>query len=130
MRAEVFKYLIAGGLAFAADLAVLWGCTELLGIHYLLSNVVSYSCGLVVAYLLNTRWVFSYRRYAHTTQKEFFIFTAIVLVGLAISEVIMLALVSTGLAHYVLAKFVATFFVMVFNFVAKKRILFHPQTTG
>lgn len=130
MQQEIFKYLIAGGLAFATDLAVLYGCTELLNIHYLLSNVVSYSCGLIVAYLLNTRWVFRYRRFAHKTHKEFTLFTMIVLIGLGISEAIMLALVSAGLAHYVEAKFVATFFVMVFNYIAKKRILFHPEPPG
>lgn len=126
MRKEIFKYLIAGGFAFATDLAVLYGCTEWLGFHYLLSNIFSYSCGLVVAYILNTRWVFSYRRYASKTRKEFLIFTTIALIGLAISELVLLVLVSQASVYYVEAKIVATFFVTVFNFVAKKRLLFAP----
>lgn len=130
MQQEVLKYLIAGGLAFCTDLAVLFGCTEILGVHYLVSNIFSYSCGLLVAYLLNTRWVFSYRRYANKTRKEFLLFTAIALVGLIISEAILLGLVSGASVHYVYAKFAATFFVMVFNFVAKKQLLFRPEASA
>ncbi|MFK7974955.1 MAG: GtrA family protein [Halioglobus sp.] len=127
MPAEIFKYLIAGGIAFLTDLTVLYACTDLLGIHYLQSNIFSYSCGLVVAYFLNTRWVFSYRRYAQKSRKEFLIFAAIALVGLMLSEAILLALVSQASVHYLHAKVVATFFVMVFNFIAKKFLLFHPK---
>lgn len=127
MKQEIFRYFIAGGLAFFTDLAILYSCTELLGIHYLQSNILSYSCGLIVAYVLNTRWVFSYRRYAQKTKREFLIFAAIALVGLLISEVVLLALVSEGSVYFIYAKFVATFFVMVFNFIAKKRLLFQPE---
>lgn len=130
MRGEVLRYLVAGVLAFATDLAVLYALTEWLGMHYLASNVFSYSCGLFVAYLLNTRWVFTYRRLEKKTRQEFMIFTAIALAGLAISEVILVIVAGQMAVHYVAAKFVATFFVMLFNFVARKRILFQPPASA
>jgi putative flippase GtrA len=94
--------------------------------HYLVSNVFGYGTGLIIAYLLNTRWVFRYRRLAKKTRLEFAIFTAIALIGLGINELVLLVMVSQLSTHYVPAKFVATFFVMVFNFVAKRQILFRP----
>ncbi len=126
MQGEVLRYLIAGAIAFFSDLAVLSACTELLGMHYLVSNVFGYGTGLIIAYLLNTRWVFRYRRLAKKTRLEFAIFTAIALIGLGINELVLLVMVSQLSTHYVSAKFVATFFVMVFNFVAKRQILFRP----
>ena len=130
MRGEVFRYLVAGVLAFSTDLATLYALTEGFGLHYLASNVFSYSCGLIVAYLLNTRWVFSYRRLEKKTRQEFMLFAAIALAGLAISELILVVVAGQMAMHYVVAKFIATFFVMLFNFVARKRILFQPPASA
>ena len=129
VKEEVFKYLVAGGLAFATDFTVLYLATEHLGLHYLLSNVLGYCCGFVVTYLLNTRWVFKHRRFAERGQ-EFGLFVLIVLTGLALNEMIMAALVSFGGVYYLWAKVFATLLVMVFNFLAKKFILFSPPASA
>ena len=126
MNRELLKYVIAGGLAFAVDFSVLYFCTEFLAMHYLLSNFFGYFAGLAVSYGLNVRWVFSYRRYRKKTWLEFFIFNTIVIVGLGISEGMMAMLVATYGIYYLYAKIVTSFFVAVFNYTAKKFILFHP----
>jgi putative flippase GtrA len=120
--------VIAGGLAFICDFSVLYFCTEFLGIHYLVSNLFGYFSGLTVAYVLNIYWVFSYRRY-EKSWLEFAIFNMIVIVGLGISEAMMAFLVDISGAHYLYAKIVASCFVMIFNYTAKKFILFHPTST-
>ena len=126
MNSELIKYVIAGGIAFTVDFSLLYFCTEFLGMHYLLSNFFGYFAGLAVAYGLNVRWVFSYRRYRQKTWLEFFIFNTIVIVGLGISEGMMAALVDVSGMYYLYAKIVTSFFVALFNFTAKKFILFHP----
>ena len=125
MNNEIAKYVISGGLAFFCDVSVLYFCTDFLDIHYLVSNIFGYFSGLIVAYVLNVTWVFSYRRY-QKTWLEFLIFNAIVAVGLGISEGMMALLVDISGSHYLYAKIVASFFVMIFNYTAKKFILFHP----
>jgi putative flippase GtrA len=122
---EIPKYIIAGGLAFIVDFSVLYFCTELLDIHYLVSNLFGYFSGLTVAYLLNIHWVFSYRRY-EKTWLEFAIFNMIVIAGLGVSEGMMALLVDESGMHYLHAKIVASFFVAAFNYTTKKFILFHP----
>lgn len=104
---------------------MLYFCTEFLNIHYLVSNLFGYFTGLIVAYTLNVFWVFSHRRY-QKTWVEFLIFNAIVAAGLVLSEGIMAFLVDISGAHYLHAKIVASAFVMIFNYTAKKFILFHP----
>ncbi len=127
MRKEIFKYVVAGGLAFSFDFSVLYFFTEFLDIHYLISNLFGYFAGLSVAYLLNVRWVFNYRR-LESTGLEFVIFNLIVIAGLGVSESIMAVLVESFDVHDLHAKIVTGFFVMVFNYTAKKFILFHPTT--
>ena len=127
MKTELVKYLIAGGIAFSCDFLVLIFCKELLGFHYLIANVFGYFSGLIVAYALNVNWVFDYRKYKKVWV-EFFIFNVIVFVGLGISEGIMAFLVDGSGIHYVHAKIVASGFVMIFNYTAKKFLLFHPTT--
>jgi putative flippase GtrA len=129
MKTELVKYLIAGGAAFTCDLLVLLFCKEFLGIHYLIANIFGYFSGLIVAYTLNIMWVFSYRKY-QKAWVEFLIFNVIVLIGLGISEGIMAFFVGTLGIYYLYAKIVASAFVMVFNYTAKKFLLFHPATVG
>lgn len=126
MNSELIKYVVAGGLAFAVDFSVLYFCTEFLAMHYLLSNFFGYFAGLAIAYVLNIYWVFSYRRYERKSWLEFFIFNVIVIVGLGISESMMAVLVDATGMYYLHAKIVTSFFVALFNYTAKKFILFHP----
>jgi putative flippase GtrA len=125
MQSEVFKYVIAGGLAFLVDFAVLYVCTDLLGMHYLLSNLLGYISGIAITFSLNTQWVFRYRRYKKTWV-EFVIFNVIVVAGLGLNQGMMALLVGVWGMYYLYAKIVTSVFVTVFNYIAKKFILFHP----
>ena len=129
MNSEVFRYVVAGGLAFLVDFAVLYLCTDILGLHYLLSNMLGYFFGLAITYTLNTQWVFSYRRYKKAWL-ELLIFNLIVVAGLGINQGMMALLVGAGGMYYLYAKIVTSFFVMLFNYFAKKFILFHPTVAA
>lgn len=122
---ELFRYGVAGVLTFATDFSVLYVLTEFVGMHYLVSNVFGYFCGLVVAYILNANWVFTEHRFENRWV-EFGIFSGIVLAGLAISEAVMAAWVESADGNYIYAKLIATFFVALFNFVVRKFWLFTP----
>jgi putative flippase GtrA len=123
---ELFRYFVSGVCAFAADFTMLFICTSFLEIHYLISNVMGYTAGLLVSYWLNALWVFDYRRYR--VSYEFTLFTLIVLAGLVLSELMMFVMVSGSGLNYLLAKVFASGFVFFFNYVAKKSLLFSPAT--
>ena len=126
---EFNKYLVSGTIAFLVDYSVLLIATEWFGIHYLVSNVCGYTTGLLVAYRLNIRWVFRYRKYGHTTKKEFLIFVVIVIVGLVISEAVIFLLVERVAVPYQYAKIVSVGMIFIFNFIAKKHFLFTRDET-
>lgn len=125
-RSEFFKYGISGVIAFICDFGLLVFFTEIVGVHYLISNIAGYSAGLLVSYTLNIKWVFHHRRYHHAQAQEFVYFTLIVLIGLAISEGVMWAATENMELAYTWSKVVATFFVFAFNFIVKKWLLFSP----
>ena len=124
LGSELNKYIVSGLAAVLVDYTVLITVTELFGIHYLISNICGYMSGLLVAYTLNIRWVFRYRKYEQKTKVEFSIFIVIVLIGLAISEAMIFMLVETLALPYTLAKLVSIGAIFIFNFTAKKRFLF------
>lgn len=123
LRMEVFRYFIAGCLAFGSDFLVLVALTELGGVNYLVSNIFGFCCGLLVSYLLCVRWVFARRRLSVPSQ-EFAIFALLALVGLGLNEGTMWAVVELAEQHYLIAKVVSTGIVFVINFGMKKVVLF------
>ena len=123
---EFFRYFISGSIAFVADISVLVLCTEILGIHYLYSNIASYVVGLFVSYTINIKWVFEHRRFYGRKRIEFAYFTFIALFGLVTSELVLWLLTESIEIHYTWAKVASTFFVFIFNFIFKKWLLFSP----
>jgi len=124
---QIFRYLISGSLAFVADAGLLTLLTELLGEGLiLLWTGISFCVGLTVTYLLSILWVFDSRSLSSRTA-ELAVFAAIAVVGLGFTEVLMwLFAVRIGV-HYLLAKMMTTVIVFIWNFSAKKTILFREK---
>jgi putative flippase GtrA len=125
---ELLRYGASGVVAFVGDFAVLVLLTELFDIHYLISNIAGYAVGLVVSYLLNINFVFKHRVFGDRQGQEFTYFVAIVLAGLAISEAAMYLMTEGVEINYMWAKVISVFFVFLFNYVAKKFLLFHAPS--
>jgi putative flippase GtrA len=123
LRSELGKHIIAGSLALACDLSVLYLCTEILQIHYLTSTLLGYLAGLAVAYWLDITWVFTFRKHEQR-RVELTIFNDIVVVGLLLNQGLMYLLVELVLIDYLQAKLVIAAVVMSVNYLAKKLLLF------
>ena len=121
---EIGRYLIAGSIAFVADILILNLLRHYFDLHYLIANTGGFAVGLFVSYLLNIKWVFADRQYGDDVKVEFPIFVAIVAVGYLISQAVMWLFVEGAALDVNLAKAVSSIFVMAFNFTAKKILLF------
>ncbi len=120
---QLFRYTFVGGLAFVVDFASLFAFTEFLGIHYLVSAALAFVLGLTTNYLLSLAWVFSRRRMAKP-MVEFLIFAAIGVIGLGMNEAILWLLTGLAGVHYLVSKLVSTAVVYLWNFFARKYVLF------
>ena len=120
---EFFRYTIVGGLSFLVDFGFLYVFTEFLGIYYLVSAAMSFSLGLAVNYGLSRTWVFGKRNLANAWI-EFGLFAAIGVVGLGLNELFIWYFTSKIHFYYLLSKIVSTVLVYLWNFFARKYLLF------
>ena len=122
-RLELVRYILAGGTAFLLDFLVFTFFVNVFQVHYLVSNVIGYAAGLLLVYYLNSRWVFSVRRFDQNSI-EFSIFFAIAVVGLFLSEIFIWLFAEQFLLTLSLSKILSAALVFGFNFVLRKIILF------
>ena len=123
-RTEFLRYIVSGGIAFIFDFSILVIGTEVLGFHYLVSNIGGYTTGLIVSYFINIKWVFRNRRFEADRRREFAYFTLIIFAGLTLSEAIIYVATEFIEVHYTISKAVSIFFIFLFNSVVKKWLLF------
>ena len=120
---EFVRYVATSALALAGDVATLVLLTELTGTHYLVSAAAGFGVGILIAYLLSVRWVFSNRRLA-SAAAERAIFALIGVGGLAINHVVMYGLTEVALLPYMVSKTGSVGLVFSFNFALRKLLLF------
>ena len=117
------RYIAVGGLAFVVDFGLLYLLTELLGLYYLISAAIAFLFGLLTNYSLIRLWVFD-RRTIKNVAVELVIFTAIGIVGLGLNEVIIWFVREKIHFHYMIAKAISAGIVLIWNFGARKAVLF------
>lgn len=118
------KYLLAGGMGFLIDFGILTFCYSLLEWHYLISASLGFIAGLIFVYVSSNMWVFDTRQMKNHRTIEFLIFLVIGLIGLLLTNVLMWALVDGLQLHALIAKLFTTGVVLLWNFGARKYILY------
>lgn len=121
--AQLFRYVIVGGIAFFVDYGLLFALTEFLHFHYLLSATISFIAGLIVNYAISTRWIFRHSKLDNRLM-EFIIYSLIGVIGLLVNNVMLYLLTDYFHIHYMLSKLITAAIVMGWNFVGRKIILF------
>ena len=126
---QFFRYLFVGGLATVVD----WGLSFILfkfvfGERFAVAaNSLSFIAGLVVNYLISTLWVFKNSKVSNKLV-EFIGFAAIGVVGLLITVLITwcfrLWLEDRTSAYQMIAKVVSTAVAFLWNFFARKILLY------
>ena len=125
--AQLIRYGGASAAALAVDYGLMVALTEFAGLHYQVSALLGFCCGAVVAYLLSIRFVFSERRVAHRGL-EFALFVGIGAAALALNQLLLFALVDGLGLHYASAKLGVVGVVFLFNFAARRAVLFSAGT--
>lgn len=119
---QFFRYVFVGGFAFLADAFSLWLCEKFM--HYMIAAAAAFFVGLAVNYFLSVVFVFSESERVTNKLKEFITYAVIGAIGLLITEVIMYALTDLCHVYFLLSKVVAALIVLVWNFAARKKILY------
>lgn len=119
---QVIKFGLVGVIATIIDFGVLYISTDILNVNYLVSAAIGFILSTIFNYKASMKYVFK-SKYKDARNKELSIFLSLSVIGLGINEVLLWLFVSLFHTHYLLGKLLATFFVLVFNFVSRKLLL-------
>ena len=119
---QIIKFAFVGGSAFVIDFAVLWVLTEFFGVHYLISNCISFTVSVIYNYILSVYWVFDVSA-KRKKSAELIVFMVLSVIGLGINQLVYWLCVEFAGIHYLISKIGATAIVMVYNFITRKLFL-------
>ena len=127
LNRETITYLIAGVLTTILNIVVFKGC-NLIGIQYLVSNVIAWVVAVIFAFMVNKLYVFQSKSWVGAVvRKEFAAFISCRLLSLAFDMAFMLITVSYFHMNEDLATILSNFFVVVMNYVASKMFIFKDK---
>ena len=126
---QFLRYFVTGGLAFIVDFGVFALTLYGFNVHYLVANLIGLMAGNVVNYLLSLGWVFSAEKRKMEKHRllEITVFVIISLVGMGLNELLMYLFVDVVCAQEMLSKVAAAIIVLIYNFLARKYILFYKK---
>lgn len=126
---QFLRYLFTGGLAFVVDFGLFALCLYVFEWHYLLANFAGLVAGLILNYALSVAWVFAdcERTLEKKKAAEFSVFALVGFAGVGINQLLMLLMVGSMEWQEMLSKAIAAGVVLMWNFGARKLILFRGK---
>ncbi len=124
---QFFRYLFVGGLSSVVDMSFLWFFYQKLGIFEYYSVAMAFLCGLFTNYILSSHFVFVGIAKDKKHHVKFPVYLCVGLIGLMLTELLMLLFDGVFGIHYMLAKILTTATVFVWNFGSKKIILYRKR---
>ncbi len=122
---EVILYLVFGVLTTIVSFVSYYFCSEVLHIHYLVSNIISWVLAVAFAYVTNRIWVFESKSNSlSATLKEMFTFVNCRLLSGVIDMGVMFLLVDALGINDLYAKLFTQVIVVVLNYIFSKLIIF------
>lgn len=114
------RFVLVGGLCFVSGMMVVYGLTDGLGWHYLLSTAAAMGVANVLGWLLNRSW--TYRSAQPRSTAEFLRYVLVNLAGMGASLAMVGLLVSRWQLHYVLACALVAIAMALLNFQLHGRV--------
>ena len=139
---QFFRSLFVGGAATVVDIIALIICREIFHAPESIAAAVGFVFGVTVNYIISTLWVFAKAKVDNRT-KDFIFFVIIGIIGAMLTELIIAPFFVFGIfgegffvkhqtfnflipadKYYIVGKFIAVVLVYIWNFCARKFILY------
>ena len=126
---QLFFFCLVGLSGVAVNYLVMWGAFEGLGLHYMLSSVCAHLVASVNNYTWNKKYTFQDRvKGLRPILRQYLTFLGVTLVGLAINQVVLAALVELFEVYPVMANLAGVLAATASNFLGAKFITFRAKT--
>ena len=121
---EIINYLIAGVLTTIVSILSYELFKNILNIHYLISNILSWIVAVIFAYIINSKYVFESDKKNKQKIKEFISFVSCRILTLLIETLTMYLMVDIIKINSDISKIIAQFIVLVLNYLLSKFLTF------
>jgi putative flippase GtrA len=118
---QFFLYLIVGGLSFFVDIGA-FIALRAIEVPVIIASVTSFGLATVVNYLLSVILAFQRGRFRRNI--EMLRFLTVVLIGLGLNTLLVWCFVYRLALHPTTAKIIAVPIVLVWNYLARRRLVF------
>jgi len=120
---EFHRYIWVGGTAFLIDLGLLLLLVEL-GIHYIVSNSASFLIANAFNFIAGHYFVFNKRARFDNLFRSYIAVLGISVLGLLLNDAVLFVGVEIIRLPIVPSKILATITVLLWNFAARKRLVY------
>lgn len=124
---EILLYVFFGGFTTVVSVGSFILFDEVLGIHELISNVLSWILAVGFAYVTNRRWVFCSKAKGKALLAEACGFYGGRLLTLGLEEVLLLVFVTWLGINSTAIKLIAQFVVLTGNYILSKFVIFRKK---
>jgi len=114
---QVLKYAIVGALGTVINLSILYLCTDILNIFYILSEIIAFFISVLPNFLINKIWTFR-ETMGEKIVIKYFEYVIVSLFSLGINLVSLFILVEYFNFWYLFGGIVAIFIGFIFSFIA------------
>ena len=119
---QIFNFIIVGFIATAIDFIFLYIFKDICNIHLIIANSLSFIISVIYNYFASIIFVFDVNTKNNNT-KLFVLFVLFSIIGLGLNNIILWFVSNFFKVYYLLSKIIATVFVMIFNFVTRKKFM-------
>ncbi len=123
------KFMVVGVINFLVDFGVFKLLSAVFGVPVVISNIISYTCGVINSFLLNRYWTFKIKHKFLSVHFIKFVFVNLISLGvntLAVWILVDMYSFNSGLfgVENMYAKLIATVFSFTVNFAGNKLLVF------
>ena len=119
-KSKFIRFCITGGLNTLVDFAVFWVLTVPLQVSPYLSQILSYSAGMLNSYCINRSWTFGSKNRFFGSEMLRFLLVNLCVLGVSVGAIYLLAQQLPMLA----AKLFTTGITMILGFVLNRLVVF------
>jgi len=119
---ELFLYVVFGAMTFFVNLISYFFFESVLGVNYLISNVIAWFLSVLFAYITNRKWVFESR--SPDILKEMSLFFGGRIFSGVVDTALMYLFIDVMVLDNAFSKIVVQIIVIVLNYIFSKLIIF------
>ncbi len=119
---QIFNFAIVGVIATLIDFVFLYLFKEVCHFHVVVANSLSFAISVIYNYFASLTFVFDVDK-SKSQGRNFVIFMVCSIIGLGLNDLLVWVVTDVCHIYYMVSKIIATVFVMIFNFVTRKKFL-------